>query len=233
MKTECSKLNRCESFIRSQLRDSPPIERRLRPFVAISRETYSDAHDFAETIRRTLQSDAVIGEREWAIFDQELVSRVLQDHNLPRMIAQYMPEDRDREFSGLINEILGLHPSLWELFHHTCDTVRNLAHMGNVILMGRGSHIMTRNLPAGFHIRVIADMTDRVCRAKEIHRVTRDEAARLIKRDDQARMAYIRSHFDEDINDPHHYDWVINTSRMNVTIVSEAVRATIRQKAFN
>jgi cytidylate kinase len=130
-------------------------------------------------------------------------------------MAKYMPEDRDKDVTGLINEILGLHPSSWKLFHYTCDTIHKLAKIGNVILIGRGSHIITRTMPHVLKIRIIAPFERRVYRAAKILDISTTEARKRIRQDDAARSAFVRSHFDEDLNDPLAYDLIINTARLS------------------
>jgi len=152
---------------------------------------------------------------KWALFDQNLVKRVLEDHNLPEHLARYMPEDRDHNLSGLINEILGVHPSQWELFHYTCDTIFRLAELGNVILIGRGAHILTREMEHVRHVRLIAPLEDRIKRARLKLDLNAKEAARAVRHRDAASEAYTRSHFDETLSNPEAYDLVLNTGRVS------------------
>lgn len=192
--------------------DPPAESARLRPSITLSRQAYSGAHFISEILKDRLEKDPLLGGERWELFDKELVDRILEDHDLPRIIARFMPEDRDHELSGLINELVGLHPSLWELFHYTCDTLLKLARVGNVILIGRGAHIVTRGLPAVARVRLIAPAGERIRRAAVREDISEKEAARLIRKDDAARQAYTQSHFNERIDDPLAYDLVLNTA---------------------
>ena len=212
---------RCKSFIDSNFVESPPQSKRIPLTLTISRQVHSGSHAIAEELIRLLDADKQLGQSPWALFDRDLVHQILKDHNLPKRLAKYMPEDRDRDFTGIINEVLGLHPSLWELFHHTCDTINRLAKVGNVIIIGRGAHIITRGMPHAYHVRIIAPFEQRVQRAARLLDCSHSEAGRRIRHDDQARAAFVRSHFDEPLDDPLAYDLIINTGR---TSISEAAR---------
>jgi cytidylate kinase len=214
MSLERTALERCQAFVDSNFVRTPPAEKRKLLAVTISRQPYSGSHAVGEALIEMLQHDKHLGGETWALFDRDLVHKILEDHNLPKALAQYMAEDKDHDFTGLINEILGLHPSLWELFHHTCDTVYKLAKVGNVVLIGRGAHIITRNLQHVLHVRIIAPFEQRVQNAARYNDLTDPAARKHVKQEDQAREAFVRSHFDESLDNPLAYHLTLNTGRL-------------------
>ena len=228
--TGTSIYDRCRAFLDSNFVDPPPRKHKEQAAVAISRESFTHGHEIAEALIRRLDRDPVLGKRDWALFDRNLVEKILEDHHLPKTIAKYMPEDRDRDFTGTINEILGLHPSLWELFHYTCDTILKLADTGNVILMGRGAHVITRGMPHVLQARIVAPLPLRVERAMDELNISKTEATRKIKQDDQARAAYVRSHFDEDICNPFAYHMTLNTGILSINQAAELLYAAIQER---
>ncbi len=223
---------RCKAVIDSNFIEDGDRPRKTTPTPAItlSRLPCSGSHEIAKALLPQLEADPLLGGTPWALFDRELVHRTLEDHHLPKRLARYMPEDKDHEVSGLINEILGLHPSLWELFHHTCDTIVKLARMGNVILIGRGAHVLARGMPWVLRVRVVAPFEYRLQRAMTETGLPHGRAYRRLRQDDQARAAYIRSHFNESVDDPFAYDLTLNTanwsSEASAGILHEALRAS-------
>lgn len=220
---------RCRAFIDSNFVEPQPETPREPLAVTFSREVYSGCHELAEELIRLLEKDKRLGEEKWALFDRDLVHKILEDHHLPKALAKFMPEDRDHNVTGLINEIIGLHPSQWELFHHTCDTILRLARVGNVIIIGRGAHIITRGMQHVLKVRIYCPMETRVSRAALRLDMTHDAARKHIKQDDAARSAFIRSHFDEPIDNPMAYHLALNTGKLDTKgaarIVYEAMRA--------
>lgn len=210
---ESRRVKRCEAYLKSNfVEDRRPAGKQAR-LVTLSRAAYSQAHEIGEHLINLLEADPKLGKDRWALFDKHLVTKVLESHELPTSLAKHMPEDREHTWTSLINEIVGLHPSLWELFHHTCDTILKLASQGNVILVGRGSHILTRHFEASVHARIVAPEEVRAIRAAKINNCTYKEAIRMLHHEDHARAAYLRSHFSESIDDPLAYDLIINTGR--------------------
>lgn len=223
MTLQSNSLSRCKAFIDSNFIEAHPEAPRPPVAVTISRQAYSRSHEIAEELIRLLQADKKLGADTWALFDRDLVHRILEDHHLPQNLARYMPEDKDHDLTGVINEILGVHPSLWKLFHYTSDTILKLAKVGNVILIGRGAHIITRHLPHVFHVRIIAPVEDRVQRLAVINDISHQEAAKQIRQDDAARAAYVRSHFDEDLHDSLAYHLVINSGKTDTRTAARII----------
>jgi hypothetical protein len=224
---------RCRSFVDSNFVKSPPVEKHQQLAVTLSRQKYSHAHEIGENLLELLDREAGPDEPHWAMFDRDLVHKILEDHNLPETVARYMPEDRDHDFSGIINEILGVHPSLWELFHHTCDTIVKLATVGNVILIGRGSHIISRHMPHVLHVRIIAPFEQRVERAAELLGISTHEAAHRVKHDDHAREAFVKSHFDESLDNPQAYHLTLNTGKMNPSAAASVIHSALKAHRFD
>jgi hypothetical protein len=222
--------DRCRAFIDSNFVEPQPREKRIPLTLTLSRQSYSLSHAIAEELIKLLSEDKKLGQQEWALFDRNLVHKILEDHNLPKGLAKYMPEDRDHEFSGVINEILGVHPSLWTLFHYTCDTIRRLAKVGNVILIGRGAHIITRGMPHVLRVRIIAPFEQRVQRAAQHLEISSAEAGKRIRQDDQARAAFVRSHFDQPVDDSYAYDMVLNTGDIDVPTAARILLAALKSR---
>lgn len=196
--------------------------------VAISRQYFSRSHAIGEELIKRLKNDRMLGRSPWALFDEDLVEKVLEDHELPKSMARYMPEDKDRELKGLLNEILGVHPSLWDLFHCTCDTILKLARVGNVILMGRGAHIIARDLPHVLHVRMVASEDFRVDNACRELNISYEKALYRIRREDNARAAYVSQHFNESIEDPHAYHMILNTGQLSVETAATLMHNALR-----
>lgn len=219
----------CWSFVESELRipQGGVEERAVRPGITISRESGTRAHDIAQMLTGRLNADLGYQNGNWEFYDRNLVERVLEDHHLPKRLAAFMPEDKDPPLQGLINELVGLHPSLWELFQDTCETILKLARIGNVVLLGRGAHILTRGLKSMVHVRLVGSLSCRACYYANQLDIPLDEAVDRIQREDAGRRNFIRSHFNEDINDPHAYDLTINTDGVSDEAVVEMILAQV------
>ena len=213
----------CKSYISAQAEHPAHKTRLLLPAVTISREAGAGAVSIAKLVTAGMEQRVKTPEYPWAIFDRNLVERVLEDHALPKRIKQFMPEDAIPEFRSAIEEFLGLHPGKWKLFEHTTETILRLANAGNCILIGHGSSIITRHLKRVFHVRLVGPAEQRVLHCEEFFQLTHREALVFVAHADAARKRFIRQHFHCNIDDPLHYDLIINTGRVSFEVAAELI----------
>lgn len=228
------KLDKCLSYIDAQITRLPGSEqgarsRRHWASITLSRQAGAGGRAVAEMLVAYLQER----EREpcpaWTVFDRNLVEKVLEDHNLPQKLAEYMPEDRRPLLDEIMGELLGLHPPSWTLFHQTCQTILQLAELGHAIILGRGANFIAARLDNVVHVRLVGSLDRRVERVCVQRRVSPQEARELIEREDRSRTAYVKKHFGKDVEDALHYHLVINTDHVDLP---EAARLIARLALF-
>lgn len=201
-----------------------------RPFITISREAAAGATALGQQLVALLNEQMRIEGRSWIFFDGDLITHALTKHNLPERLAEYLPEDRISEIKALIGELVGLHPPVWELEQKVSEAIFHLADLGCVILTGRASNLITRSLPGGFHVRLVASMSARVQRMMKIKNCDAIAAKNSLLSSDHARARYVRTNFQQDVEDPHNYDLVINTDRLTPLDVSQLVLQAMRDR---
>lgn len=180
------------------------------PAVTISREAGAGGSSVAARLAAYLEQHQSKGRGPWAVFDQNLVAKALEQHRLPGRLEQYMPEDAAHLVSDTVEDLLGLHPSASELVRRLAETMVSLARRGNVILVGRGGNLVTAKLPNVLHVRLVAPHALRVRHMSQLRNVPEEEAARLIARTDRARKRFLRQSFGAKIDDPLLYDLTVN-----------------------
>jgi hypothetical protein len=202
----------------------------VRPFLTISRETCAGATTLGQHLLPLLNEHFANGGRSWMFLDKDLISQALTLNHLPEQLATYLPEDRLPEIKGLIGEMVGLHPPLWELEHRVTEAIVKFAQLGCVIIAGRAAHLITRGMPGGLHLRLVASRDSRAMRAQTIHGLDRDAAEKFIRANDSARQRHVQTHFEEDINNPCLYDLVINTDRILPATAARLVQDALQDR---
>ena len=210
-------LDRCLSFVNSH---STPSARDVRAVavrraVTISRQAGCGAVHVAEKLANYLQLHAPTPGVSWTMFDRELMDKVLADHQLPKYLAQFLPEDRVSQVEDTLAEIFGVHPPTHTMIQQTAETMLQLAELGNVILIGRAGNIVTAKLPRVLHVRLVAPLEDRIERICHDDHKTPAEARKFCVEEELARARYVKTYFNADINDALLYHLVINTSRVS------------------
>jgi hypothetical protein len=234
--TNPQNVERCLAFINSQLqprvKSSDGHTPNPRAAVTISRQAGCGALEVAEKLADFLQPQTPKDAPAWTVFDRNLVEKVLEDHHLPQRIGKFMPENWISEIEDTIDELFGLHPPAWILVRQTAETILRLARLGNVILIGRGSNIITAKLPHAFHVRLVAPLENRIKQIQKSDQLDRNGAIELIRREDRGRKRYLKRYYKKDVGDPLLYDLTINTG---LTGFDEAARiiadAVIRRLA--
>ncbi|MGD1030667.1 MAG: cytidylate kinase-like family protein [Opitutaceae bacterium] len=201
-----------------------------RPFITLSREVCAGATTLGRSLLPGLNSEFCEEGQEWVLLNKDLLGFALARHDLPEQLARYLPEDKISEIDAAIGEIVGLHPSIWELEQRVAQTIVQLAHLGYFIFAGRAAHLLTQSLPGGFHVRLVAAKKARIERLMEMEGCDSHEAETHIDRTDGARRKFVTSHFGRDIDDPHTYDLVINTDRISPGAAAAMVLDGLRHR---
>jgi len=224
-------LGRAEAYINVHLSRSGHghFSKTTGPFVTISRESGSGGSSLANALAPRLEQE-LPGDSPWTVFDRNLVEAMLQSRHLPPRIARFLPEDKVSEIDASIGELLGLHPSIWNLIQRTNDMMRELARAGHVILVGRGANCATADVDNGLHLRLVAPAEFRANRMAQELSVTADAAATHNARADAARRSYVRSVFDAEIDRASYYDLVINTARFPTEQAVDLVVGALRNR---
>lgn len=231
MSKTANAFEKCRAYISGQLAKADDkghhkSDTTPQPSVTLSRMTGAGALSLAQKLADYLAEHDKKSNAPWTVFDKNLVRKVLEDHNLPARLEMFMPEDKP-DIDDAFSEILGLRPAHRTLFEYTRDTIYRLAKMGNVILVGRGGNIITKDLSHVLRLRLVGSLEKRIPRCQETYGLGRAEAGEFTEKEDRSRRRYMRAYFDTDIDNALHYDLVINLDHFTddrfVKLVGETV----------
>ena len=201
-----------------------------QPFVTLSRQAGAGAETVAHLLAEKLNAQGSKDAQPWTVFDKNLIEKVLADQDLPQEIARHVHEDKDTTLQALVGEILGIHPSMWTIFHHTSDTILKLARIGRAIVVGRGGNIITAKLKGGTHIRLVAPESVRLAHLKTHLKLDDKAAQKYLHDEDAGRRRYVKTNFDRDIDDPLLYDAVLNTATLGFESTASVIASMVAAK---
>lgn len=213
-------IQRMENYLRGRLAEEKfSSETPFRASLTISRECGCGT----DRIRRnlieyldTIDESAVHG---WALFDQPMIGKVVEENRLPSDTVSFDPEETKFPISQLLAESLQLPTDQWTLFNHTAFTIRRLCRMGNAIILGRASNFVTSDLENTFHVRLIGSNLARTNYTSNRYRMKWAEANQLVAKVDGARRDFVRRHADAEIDDLRSYHLVLNTDHLSDEVV--------------
>jgi len=197
------------------------------PCLTISRQSGIEINALCE---RLIDSFGRYYKSEWAYFDKDLIRQVVIDHHLPERVQKFLIEEKQPILNQMLNELLGIHPPVMELIHRMSRTILNLAEMGNVILIGRGSNVIANKLPNAVHLRLISPLNRRIFDLQNRKNISRDWAQKILEKEDKNRKEFMKSVFKKNIDDPSNYHAVINISIFSEEELSGLIADIVKEK---
>jgi len=109
--------------------------------------------------------------------------------------------------------------------------IREIATSGRVVILGRGSQMMLRDMPKTLNVLCVAPPEVRWQRFADKEGVGIEEAKKRTLQHDQARAAFHRKFWKVDVDDPRLYDLTVDTCRLSYDMAAEIVVAAARIKS--
>ena len=110
------------------------------------------------------------------------------------------------------------------------SVVRELAKSPSLVIRGRGSQFILKNHPWSLHVLVVAPLDIRVKRVMQNLKIEEEAARKEIRRFDTSRQQFARRYFHADLEDPVHYDLVINTGGLSFVAATSLTISAFRAK---
>jgi cytidylate kinase len=101
--------------------------------------------------------------------------------------------------------------------------IYEIAKKGDTVFLGRGSMSLLHSFNCALHVLVTGSLEKRIERVMEESRVGEEIAEKMIHRSDHEKRAFFRFAFDEDWLNPHLYDLILNTDKLDIAAATETV----------
>jgi cytidylate kinase len=153
----------------------------------------------------------------------ELIHKVAESAHMSDKVIKSLDEKSISFLDSLISSFFAAR-HIWpnEYLRHLSLVMHANAKHGNMIMIGRGGSFILKD--EAFRVRIIAPQEMRVDKAMRDRRISHEEALAYVMKYEADQIAFIRKYFNEDINDPKHYDIMINTKNVSIEIAAESVK---------
>lgn len=196
-----------------------------QPFLTISRQAGAGGHTTGREVIRQLEdrfpNDPLT--HGWEVFDQKLCVMILQNTSVKVSFESLVKEEYKSEAKAFLKEMFEGKATQYATYKRTFNVIRLLCQIGKVVIIGRGGAHLTRDLPNGVHVRLVANHDERVQRMKEMFDLDTREAAKQAKEQDKNRARLVHDFFNQNIDDPLNYDAMFNTSRLRPPEIAHAI----------
>jgi cytidylate kinase len=199
---------------------SKAIKSGLYPNVTISREAGSRSSELVTRLSQRLR---------WKVYGKEIVDYIAQNSNIRKNIVKLFDEKSRNEMDTLLATLLNGRTMSNEMYlKHLAKTLVTLGKHSNAIIIGRGANfILSDNM--ALKIRLIEDFDERY---RNLSHNKKDEpySEKDLRREDQARASFVHRFFFAKIEDPAHYDLVINLSKMDISTAENVIICALEEK---
>lgn len=204
-----------------------------RPFVTISRQAGTGGHALAdamlEVFDREPDEDLFSG---WQVYDRTVCEIVAKDPRFTRSLDSLVEEEYRSRTNDFFHQVLRSTVDQNMVMDRVFLVVRTIARMGRAIIVGRAGAQVTRGMPEGVSVRMIAPEAARIARAMRVHDLSERAARSGGRKRDADRARLVRAHFDVDISDPASYDATFNAATLTHEQIAAAVARLVAERAI-
>lgn len=234
---DMSEYQHVERYLRARMRelDRPTAAPQLpeHAFVTISRQAGAGGHSVARRLVELFdeQDDELFA--GWQVYDQRLCEIVAEDPKMKTELDSLLSEEYRSAASDFFRQVVAPTVDQDVLMARVFEVMRAVAATGKGVIVGRAGSRVTRDLPFGVHLRLVAPEETRLSRLMELNDIDHRTARQQARRIDQHRARLLQARFGTDIDDPTNYDTVWNTGSASIDEIAVSVMTmvTLRVRA--
>ncbi len=209
---------------------TPEKSNRL-PFITISREYGCGGYDIAKRLAEIFNTE-LKQKPEWAAYNRTLLDKVMDDMGLSSSLAETLTGTARSGLTNLLQTSFSSFPTQVSVHKKLAETIAILALNGNVIIVGRGSNIITRSIKNGYNVRLVAPLGWRTDAIVEKMNISKQDAGKLIAEKTRQRDTYLKEYLKFDVADPHNYQLIINNADHTVDQAARIIIESMKIKGL-
>ncbi|HOD13958.1 MAG TPA: cytidylate kinase-like family protein [Spirochaetota bacterium] len=210
---------------------APEERKSLRQFITISREYGCSGYTIGKKIAETLNTADPAPNPLWAAYERQVLDKVMEEMELSSHLVKTLTDDALRDLTDILKSVFSSLPPQVAVYQKLAQTIRILAAHGNVVLVGRASNVITREMSGGYHVMIVAPMEVKVQNVMKNKNLTKKEAEKLVIENTARRENYITEYVRFDVRDPHNYDLIINLGNTNIDAAARLIIEGMKLKS--
>ncbi len=193
----------------------------VHPYVTISREYGCDGIPLAERVVQRMKQ--VADDPNWLLLDRAQLIRAANDPSLTQDHLQQLENYGHSDLQSYIREALFGMSNQVETIHKMAKAMRLYAARGNVVLLGAGSPLITRDLKHGLHVYLYAPQDWRVANHAKRWNLDIETAREQVNSRHDEREDFVKHYLGEEIAHPGHYHLTINNAKVPVEKAADLI----------
>jgi cytidylate kinase len=188
------------------------------PVITVCMEPGSGGSIVAQEIAKQLHFD---------FFHRDIINEIAKSSHISSEVIETLEKERLSGINDFISSLIN-DKYLWPGFYleHLMKIVNVIGKHGRAVIVGRGANFI---LPPQdrLSVRTVAPLEIRIKNVAREYGVSENDAKRRILRRESRRRAFVRQSFHENIADPLNYDMILNTGKLSIKSVVNAVIGAI------
>ncbi len=211
--------------------DEPLDKENQFPFITISREYGCGGFEVADIVVREL-NHAYKQNPIWGAYDKQILDRISHDMGITEALAETLTGSARRKMTELFQTSFSKFPPQVAVYRKLAEVVRMLAINGHVVIVGRAGNAITKDMPYGMHVRVVAPMEWKVERLVQLNSISKQKARELIKEKTEDREGYLKQFVQFDPRNSHNYDLIINNAHYSIENTAMMIIEALKLKGI-
>lgn len=184
--------------------------------ITISRGSYSRGVEIAEMVAEKLGYQCLA---------RDVLIEASKEFNIPEVKLIQALEDPPSFFERFTNEKK-------KYIAYIQTALINNLRADNIVYHGLAGHFFVKDIPHVLKVRIIADLEYRIRFVMERDKISRDKAIDFLKKIDSSRREWGQHLYGLNLEDPTHYDIVINTKNLSLGVVVDIICDMVALKQF-
>ncbi len=211
---------------------APEERKSLRQFITISREYGCSGYTIGKKIAEILNKAEPAPSPLWAAYERQVLDKVMEEMELSSHLVKTLTDDALRDLSDILKSVFSSLPPQVAVYQKLAQTIRILAAHGNVVLVGRASNVITREMSGGYHVMIVAPMEVKIQNVMKNKNVSKKEAEKLVIDNTARRENYITEYVKFDVRDPHNYDMILNLGSTGIDAAARLIIEGMKSKSL-
>lgn len=191
------------------------------PTITISREFGCEGFPVAEKLKTLLQDKT---KNVWEVMDRDLLAEAAKNHNLSENIFKSLGEGGR---SSILDEVISTFSPRWhterDYFRLLAKQIIALAATGNVIIVGRGSSILTQAMENCTHVRIVAPQDYKTRAIARRLGIPLHDAEEMVRKRQKVRDKFIHDFLGRDAADLSLYHLAFNNEKNSADRIATTI----------
>jgi len=184
------------------------------PFITLSRQYGCEAIALASELSEKLDSIEKLESGSWLVYSKQVIEAMADEEYSTAKLMDALDLKARGAIEEFIETVVGKISDL-KLLNKLIRTMRATATLGRCVIVGRGGALLTRDLPGGIHVRLVASEAYRLKGLVDRFNWSNEKAKQVLRQEDDIRLNFFKKYLHCNPNDAENYDVTLNTEKLS------------------